>query len=505
MDVDVKTNSLATAVIELAQTCQHMSDADMDQPWAWGPHVEGVRFALIGTMHELRDLALDVAAARYQAGRPPSMAQHALAQYHAAYRDLEAVLLGVGDGQYGQEPASGEWPLRYVLGHMAGTERHFFALVHYGLMRQRDGKQRPSRLPDGETERLLGTTDDLQDIMENYGYPELWAAFTQLHNHALDEFAGISDAELQGPSLWWEGAEYPLQHRLHRFEAHLRQHTVQAEQTLAAIGHTPNEARRLLRLVFNALAEVEGLLIGAPDLLMADRQALAAVIQARTAAVVEVTAQARALAMAVSDGDLAQVKQILQQQPTLVNARDQKRLPVILTAAYHQQTDIVSLLMTTGAELSIFEAAAVGRLDVVEQEAAADPEDINGYGRDGFTPLQLACYFAFPHIALWLIENGADVNAVSKNVQQITALNAAAAGNDALIVGALLEAGADANAQQTGGFTALHAAAQNGNLEMVNLLLARGADTAVQTANGQTAWELANKADHLSIADLLRT
>jgi hypothetical protein len=53
--------------------------------------------------------------------------------------------------------------------------------------------------------------------------------------------------------------------RLHRFDSHLRQHTVQVEKTLVALGRGPSEARRLLRLIHAALAEVEGATIGAPD------------------------------------------------------------------------------------------------------------------------------------------------------------------------------------------------------------------------------------------------
>jgi len=42
----------------------------------------------------------------------------------------------------------------------------------------------------------------------------------------------------------------------------LRQHIVQIDKTLGGIGHAPNEAKRLLRLIYAALAEVEGTTIG---------------------------------------------------------------------------------------------------------------------------------------------------------------------------------------------------------------------------------------------------
>ena len=41
--------TLIEAVTILADKTQHLSDADVDQAYAWGPHNEGVRFALIGS------------------------------------------------------------------------------------------------------------------------------------------------------------------------------------------------------------------------------------------------------------------------------------------------------------------------------------------------------------------------------------------------------------------------------------------------------------------------
>jgi hypothetical protein len=69
--------------------------------------------------------------------------------------------------------------------------------------------------------------------------------------------------------------------RLHRFDSHLRQHTVHAEKNLAELGIAPTEAKRLSRLLFGALAEVEGVLIGAVEVGEARCRALAEVISAR--------------------------------------------------------------------------------------------------------------------------------------------------------------------------------------------------------------------------------
>ena len=63
-------------------------------------------------------------------------------------------------------------------------------------------------------------------------------------------------------STFWEETRFPIQHRLHRYEAHYTQHTIQIDKTLAAIGNAPTESMRLIRKLYAALAEAEGMMIG---------------------------------------------------------------------------------------------------------------------------------------------------------------------------------------------------------------------------------------------------
>ena len=84
----------------------------------------------------------------------------------------------------------------------------------------------------------------------------------ELHPAIVEEFSRIADPELDLPATMWEETRFPIRHRLHRYEAHFAQHTVQIDKTLFAIGHAPGEVQRLLRKVFAALAEAEGCMIG---------------------------------------------------------------------------------------------------------------------------------------------------------------------------------------------------------------------------------------------------
>jgi hypothetical protein len=72
------------------------------------------------------------------------------------------------------------------------------------------------------------------------------------------------------------------QHRLHRYEAHFVQHTVQIDQTLVTIGQPPSESKRLLREIYAALADAEGLMMGAEKIDNAAILATASSIANRT-------------------------------------------------------------------------------------------------------------------------------------------------------------------------------------------------------------------------------
>lgn len=497
--------ALSTAVAYLAGATQLLSDADLGQPFRWGAHQEGVRFALLGALHELRTLAVHTASERRRTGPPLTRAQHALAQYHAAYRDLTAVLLGVSDEEYDHSPAPGEWPLRYVYGHMVGAERNFFALVHYGLRRQREGGELAATLPEGEANRLLGPDEAFGELMEN-GDREAMAAYHAVeHDRAIAEFAAITDLEIDGPSIWWEGEPYTLEYRLHRMEAHLRQHTIQLEKSLDQLGRPATEARRLLRLVYGALAEVEAILIGAPEVASAERAAAADSLRRLADGAAMAVAQANALVAAVTGGDRERVRELLAENPHLANALSRDGVPAVRLATYYGQDVIAEMLAdTAGVELEIWDGTALGRLAVIEESYQRWGDYIlNEFSRDGYTPLQLACFFGREEIARYLIEKGAKVNAASRNAMAVQPLHSAVAGDHTAIVALLLDAGADPNATQQDGFRPLHAAAQNGNAEIIQLLLAHGAHPTLPDDHGRRPRQVAEDKGFGEVAALL--
>jgi ankyrin repeat protein len=152
----------------------------------------------------------------------------------------------------------------------------------------------------------------------------------------------------------------------------------------------------------------------------------------------------------------------------------------------------------------IHAAAKAGDNDEVAAILSMDNRLTRAVDADGWTPLHLAAHFGHAEVVETLLANNADVHARSTNYMQNQALHAAAAGRRADTARLLLQAGADANATQAGGFAPLHSAAQNGDAALVGLLLAHGADVNANCDDGRTALALAEQAGRADVAALLR-
>ena len=274
--------SLVRAVEQFASVTLGIPDSDLDREWAWGAYdEEGVRFAVFRTYEELRELAAKLATERSARGPKVSTAQRILAQYEQAYHDLQASLLGAGDDTVVQAPDEGEWPVRKVVAHIVGAELGFFVVVKYALDRRRSADGRAAEIPDEAWDAISGVDEVSFQALVDGPFADIQSYHETLHGRVLREFTGIREEELAAPSMYWEGYEMSLRFRLHRFDSHLRQHTVQVERTLEAVAGPPNEAKRLLRLIYGALAEAEGATLGAWEIGRELRREVAETIRAR--------------------------------------------------------------------------------------------------------------------------------------------------------------------------------------------------------------------------------
>jgi ankyrin repeat protein len=157
-------------------------------------------------------------------------------------------------------------------------------------------------------------------------------------------------------------------------------------------------------------------------------------------------------------------------------------------------------------EPDVFEAAAFGRTEPLKRALVADPTAVRARAVDDFTALHLAAFFGHPAALKALIEEGADINAEATNsfVTRVRPLHSAAANGGLECSRLLLNAGADVNAQQGDGFTPLMEAAQVGDLELARMLLEAGADRSISREDGTSAESLAREAGQHALVELLR-
>jgi len=172
-----------------------------------------------------------------------------------------------------------------------------------------------------------------------------------------------------------------------------------------------------------------------------------------------------ALFAAIKSGDLDTLNALLADDPGLASAREDG-VSAVLVSLYHRQDAARAALLAAGAEVGPLEAAALGRTDGLDPQAR---------GADGFTALHLASFFGGAGAVGALLAAGADANADAENALRVRPLHSAVAAHDRESVRLLLEAGADPNATPQGGFTPLHGARHQGDEEMAQMLLDHGA------------------------------
>jgi ankyrin repeat protein len=205
----------------------------------------------------------------------------------------------------------------------------------------------------------------------------------------------------------------------------------------------------------------------------------------------------------IASGDLASLDALLRQDPKLAKAKTSHNVSPLMLSCYYKKPDATALLLKYTDDISLFEASAAGKFDVVAHLLYSHPDAVNDYADDGFTPLGLACYFGQFEVARYLVLKGADVNLPSNNGFNVFPIHSATAGNYTDIARMLVENGANVNVRQQAGATPLHSAAQNGNLDMLIMLLEHGAETNVRMEGGKLPADMAREKGFKEIAEIL--
>jgi ankyrin repeat protein len=206
---------------------------------------------------------------------------------------------------------------------------------------------------------------------------------------------------------------------------------------------------------------------------------------------------------AIRARDFAAIRQLVGEDPGVVDARDTAGRSLVLFAAYAGAPDIAEWLGNRKT-MDIFEAAVVGDVARASAIVAKSPAALDAFSPDGWTPLHLAAFFGQVAMARFLLAEGALPDDYSRNALGNQPLHAAVAGRqNVAVVRLLLDEGANPNARAAMGLSPLHIAAEIGHQELIDLLLQRGAGRYAAMDNGDLPADLARRRGHQAVADRL--
>lgn len=151
---------------------------------------------------------------------------------------------------------------------------------------------------------------------------------------------------------------------------------------------------------------------------------------------------------------------------------------------------------------SLEEAIFDGDIEEVKMimQSSEDPIDMPDDG--GYTPLMYASLYGHTEIVKLFLSKGANVNAATS--WGATALTRAAQDGKIKIVELLLASGANVNATEYDGYTALSRAAMKGHGQIAWMLLSKGADVNIRTKHGHSALTLAEENGHHQVIAILQ-
>lgn len=212
----------------------------------------------------------------------------------------------------------------------------------------------------------------------------------------------------------------------------------------------------------------------------------------------------KALFEAIRSGDFAAVKSLVSSDLSLASAKNDVGVSVVLTAVYMGRTEIRDFLIASGSVLGLPEAAAVGNLARVRELIENSDADANSFSRDGFPVVALAAFLGHLEVVEYLAAHGADINVAATNGSGYNSLTGAVTSGHTGVVQWLLEHGANVNYRYSAGYSPLLAAAANGRLDIAKLLLAHGADPHATANDGKSGLDLARERNHPEIAALFQ-
>lgn len=205
----------------------------------------------------------------------------------------------------------------------------------------------------------------------------------------------------------------------------------------------------------------------------------------------------------IETGNHQDLEHLLNNNTNILKEKTSHNISPLLLACYYNKQQIVQVILKFTTSITIHEACAVGILQHVQMMIEHKKDIIEEFSTHGFTPLGIASHFNKEEIVRLLLLHKADPNIPSQNGFQVYPLHTALNNNHSDISKMLIEAGANVNIKQHGGFTPLHFAAQHGNIDLIIILLELGAEVTTLNDAGESAADLAAKKGYREIAEIL--
>jgi DinB superfamily len=219
-----------------------LDEAELGRAWRWRDGTINVREGVYRLLEDAQGAYARTAA------EPHPESRRILALAQRAFGELRGLLTGLPAELLDVEPASKQWPVRETLRHMLAVEVRYAIQTRYAVER---ADSDPMRIADDQlpTAAQMDVSGDVDAILARIGQARAET------NAGLGDLPAVA---LTRPSRWID-YEIDVRFRLHRFAAHIVEHTIQCEKALHALGWRPTEGRRIARRLAGLLGEIEGL------------------------------------------------------------------------------------------------------------------------------------------------------------------------------------------------------------------------------------------------------
>jgi len=222
-----------------------LDEATLSKPWTFKDKPMDVRYAFYRTLEDAQEAQIALTA------QPIPESRRILAFAERAFGDLRGLVAGFPDALMDRAPRDGEWTMRELLSHIFAVERRYQLQTVYAVER---AESDPVRLPEDKLPSIPALSAEAAagsaaDIIARIG-----AARSQTNRLLAD----VPPAAMTRSARWIH-YDVDVRFRLHRIGAHIVEHVVQGEKTIAVLVGLATEARRMTRRVAAAIGEVEGL------------------------------------------------------------------------------------------------------------------------------------------------------------------------------------------------------------------------------------------------------